>query len=97
MKTIIIPLICTALLLMAGTARAEKNFSTLPTGELAALKGTLQNASQEERAAFIKEWQKRVEAMTPEQRQQYTGAAKEGGDGSLEGAGASGGAQPNCQ
>jgi len=81
-----------ALFLMTGTALAEKNYSALSTEELARLRSTLQNEPQEERAAFIKEWQKRVEAMTPEERAKYIGTAKEGGDAS-----APGGAQPNCQ
>lgn len=58
--------------ILAGNAFAE-DYSQYATEELASMRGTLQDASQEERDAFRAEWQKRVQDMTPEERQKYTG------------------------
>lgn len=41
--------------------------------ELAAMRGTMRNASAQERNAFRQEWQKRIRSMTQEERQQYMG------------------------
>ena len=49
------------------------DFSTYTTGELAAMRGTLRDAAPEERTAFREEWQKRIQSMTAEERQQYMG------------------------
>lgn len=40
--------------------------------EMAAMRGTMRNASSEERAAFSAEWQKRVQSMSVEDRQKYS-------------------------
>ncbi|MBI9084010.1 MAG: hypothetical protein JEZ11_10465 [Desulfobacterales bacterium] len=51
--------------------------------ELATMRGTMRSASSEERAAFSAEWQKRVQAMSAEDRQKYSGrSAKAAADGS---------------
>jgi len=58
--------------ILSGNAFAE-DYSQYTTEELANMRGTLQDASQEERDAFRAEWQKRLQDMTPEERQEYTG------------------------
>lgn len=76
------------------------DYSTMTTEEMAALRGTRSNATVEEQAAFKQEWQGRVQQMSPEERQQFTGksanAAQDGsgakyGKGSGTGSGSGGG------
>ena len=59
------------------------DFSTMSTEDMAARRGTMQQATQEERAAFRQEWQSRVvRQMSAEELQQYngppSGAAQDG-------------------
>jgi len=49
------------------------DYSAYSTEELSKMRGTLYNASTEEREAFRTEWQKRLQEMTPDQRRSYTG------------------------
>ncbi len=51
---------------------AVTDYSTMTTEELSQIRGTLRDASQEEREAFQAEWQKRMKEMTQGERQQYT-------------------------
>lgn len=76
------------------------NYSNMTTEELAELRGTMRNASQEEHAAFQEEWQNRMRQMTREERQRYlgppAGAPRDGsgmqlGPGSQDGKGGQGG------
>jgi len=50
--------------------------------ELSNTRGSMQEASEQERNAFRSEWQQRTQSMTSEEQQQYTGrpanAAAEG-------------------
>lgn len=48
-------------------------YSKMTTEELSHLRATLYNASQEVRAAFEKEWEKRVRQMTREEREKFVG------------------------
>ena len=48
------------------------DYTGMATDELAGMRGTLQEATSEERSVFQQEWQKRMQEMTPEERQQYT-------------------------
>lgn len=57
-------------LLSATTAWAAADYSAMTNDELAAKRGTIRNATAEERNAFHNEWQKRVQQMSPEERQQ---------------------------
>ncbi len=59
--------------LMLVTPVWAVDYSNMTTEELAALRGTRSQATQEEQAAFKQEWQGRVQQMTPEERQQFTG------------------------
>ena len=49
------------------------DYASMTTGELAALRGTMRNASQQEHAAFQQEWHNRVRQMTEEERLKYLG------------------------
>ncbi len=54
-------------------------------------RGTLQDASPEERDAFRAEWQERLQDMAPEERQKYSGrpdnAQSQQGEGRVQGSG----------
>ncbi len=56
------------LLLLAATAAWSMDFSHMSTDELIKLRGTLSPA---DRPAFRAEMQKRMQSMTPQQRQQF--------------------------
>lgn len=74
MKTrfgIIFGMVCGLLIAVAMLWAAD--YSTYTTDELAALRGTLRNASEQEREAFRAERQERLQNMTPEERQEYLG------------------------
>ena len=60
------------------------DYSTMSTEELARLKGTMQNATVEERNAFRQEWQKRIQNMTQEERQKYLGNPQGAGQGQMQ-------------
>ncbi len=74
-KTVFI--ITAACILFAGNVFA-KDFSSYSTEELNNMRGTLWDASAEERDEFRQEWQGRISEMTPEERQQYMGGPKLG-------------------
>jgi|GEM_PF-1165985 len=69
---IMLGVVATALLLGASQAMAA-DYSQMSTEELAAMRGTMQNATVEERNAFRNEWQKRIRTMSPEERSRYMG------------------------
>ncbi|HFQ80128.1 MAG TPA: hypothetical protein ENK33_01995 [Desulfobacterales bacterium] len=59
---------------MACGSAFAADYQSMTTGELAAIRGTIQNEpSKTDRAAFKSEWQKRVKSMTPDERAQYIG------------------------
>ncbi len=62
--------------LMLSVPLWAADYSSYSTDELAAMRGTLQNATVEERNAFRAEWQKRMQQMSPEERTQYMGPPK---------------------
>ncbi len=59
-------------LIFGGSALAT-DFSQYSTEELSKMRGTMREATQEEREAFRQEWQKRLKEMSPEERRQYVG------------------------
>ncbi|MFZ5766885.1 MAG: DUF1104 domain-containing protein [Thermodesulfobacteriota bacterium] len=68
--------IVTALLLLAlaaAPAFAGPDYSTMSTDELNEMRGTMRDAPAEEREAFQREWQHRINTMTREERQKYSG------------------------
>ena len=77
------------LALLIGIAPAwGVDFSTYTNEELASMRGTMRNATEEERTAFRDEWQKRLQTMTMEERRQYSGRpANAPADGSGSGQG----------
>lgn len=48
------------------------DYSAKTTEELSAMRGTMRTAPPIEREAFIVEWQKRLQAMTPAELQKYS-------------------------
>jgi hypothetical protein len=67
------------------------DYSQYTTEELANMRGTMQDASEEERDTFRAEWQKRLQDMTREERQKYVGkpdnAQCQSGAGRMQGGG----------
>lgn len=58
--------------------------------ELSNTRGSMREASEEDRNAFRSEWQQRTQSMTPDERQQYTGrpaSAAADGSGTQQGMG----------
>lgn len=62
-----------SLAMMSIPAFAATDYSSLTTEELAAMRGTMQNATEEDHNAFRHEWQERIRNMSPEERQNYAG------------------------
>jgi hypothetical protein len=58
---------------LAAASALAADYSGYSTGDLATMRGAMQNATIEERNAFRSEWQKRLQAMSLQERQQYTG------------------------
>jgi len=58
-------------LLCATMAWAATDYSAMTNEELAAKRGSLQQATMEERNAFQNEWQNRVQKMSPEEKQKF--------------------------
>ena len=79
-------LVFVSLMWMSGMVQAT-DYSTLSTEELSRLRGSFATASQEERTAFHTEWQKRLNVMSPEELQRYTGPGKGPGRGQGMGSG----------
>jgi hypothetical protein len=92
MNTIMLACLTAGILSSGGVAFANTDYSGYTISELAAVKGkgTLQNASEQERMEFQKAWKKRLAELTPEQRQQYLTTAGSSRDPAS-------GEQPNCQ
>ena len=63
--------ILAAALLISGSSVAfgATNFTQLSNEELSALKSSMKYESDDTREAFRKEWEKRVAAMTPAERE----------------------------
>lgn len=60
-------------LFSATLAFAAPDYSGMSNEELAAQRGALHQATVEERNAFQNEWQKRLQQMSPEERQKVMG------------------------
>lgn len=59
--------------LLSTPVWAATDYSSMSTEELAAKRGVMREATQEERNAFQNEWQKRYREMSQEERRQYGG------------------------
>ena len=71
------------ILLSAVPVFASGDYSNMSNEELNSVRGTMRNADETERNAFRTEWQQRVQNMTSEERQQYSGhPANASADGS---------------
>ncbi len=90
MKNLLILTLLFATILTTGIAFAT-DFGQHSTEELADMRGTMQNATVEERNAFRTEWQKRIQNMTQEERQKYlgphSGSGSQYGTGQIQGRG----------
>lgn len=58
---------------LAAASAIAADYSSYSTEDLANMRGTMQNATIEERNAFHTEWQKRLQSMSLEERQKYAG------------------------
>ena len=87
-------LIVSGIMMLSVPVWAATDYSSMSTEELAKIRGTLREASVEERNAFRTEWQSRMQQLTPEERQQYgvgSGAGSRFGRGAGRGVSASDG------
>ncbi|MDX9714903.1 MAG: hypothetical protein RBT37_05695 [Dissulfurispiraceae bacterium] len=74
-------------IIFAASLAFSADYSSMSTEELAAMRGTMQNATTQERTAFQQEWLKRLNAMTPEEQQKYLGRPQGAGQGGMGGPG----------
>jgi len=63
----------TAVMLAAAAPASAADYSRYSNDELARMRGSMQNATTEERNAYRTEWQQRVAAMRPEERSAFAG------------------------
>ena len=77
----------TLLLLSLPAIGVCADYQAMTTKDLSELRGTMYNASQEEREAFRAEWRKRIDLMTSEEKQQYLGPGGGRGKGNRSGDG----------
>ena len=82
-KKLIITSLLMGAVLFSGHAFAS-DYSDYTTEELHSMRGTMQNATAQERSQFSNEWQKRSREMPAEERRKYT---KGSGNGSADGSG----------
>ncbi len=87
-KGVLIGLFASALFL-GGISQAA-DYSRYSTEELSRMRGTMKNASQEEREAFRQEWQKRMKELSPEERKAFGSPSNKGGKGYHQGHGRGG-------
>jgi hypothetical protein len=73
------------ILFSAISAWAVTDYRSMSTEDLTRLRGTLQNASQEEREAFRTAWREKLQQMAPEDQQKRMGppANRPANDGTL--------------
>ena len=72
-KTVRISAILAGSLLCTTLALAATDYSAMTNEELAAQRGSMKQATIEERNAFQNEWQNRVQKMSPEEKQKVMG------------------------
>ncbi len=87
-RTIVQSLVISALFLLTlPTTGLCRDFQAMTTQQLSELRGTMYNAPQDERDAFREEWQKRINQMTTEEKEQFLGAGGGMGSGNRSGDG----------
>lgn len=77
-KTLIVSIV---FLLVLPVSALCTDYKSMTTQQLSELRGTMYNASQEQRDLFRDEWRKRINEMTPEEKQQFLGAGGGRGKG----------------
>lgn len=85
-RTIVGAAVIFALALLPGPVFSA-DYQSMSTEELSALRGTLSQVTQEERNAFRAEWLKRVQQMTPAEKEQYLTKRAGGGAGNRDSTG----------
>ena len=80
-KLMMIGIAVIAAITMTAFSAFSADYSTYATEELSQMRGTMQNATEEERESFRNEWQKRIQTMTREERQEYMGNPSQKGAG----------------
>jgi hypothetical protein len=81
-KLMIIGIMVFAAVTLTAYGAFSADYSRYTTEELSNMRGTMQNATNEERETFRAEWQKRLQNMTQEERQEYMGNPAKKGPGS---------------
>jgi hypothetical protein len=71
-----------------GLPAQAADYQSMTTEELSQIRGSLYNASQEERDAFHEEWNNRLANMDATERDHYTSSAPGRGNGLRDGSGA---------
>lgn len=69
------------LFLMPGLS-AGADYQSMTTQELSELRGTMYDSTQEERDAFRAEWSRRINLMSPEEKDKFLGPGNGRGKGS---------------
>lgn len=59
-------------LILTTVVYAANDYSNYSIEELAKMRGTLRNTTQEEKDAFREAWQEKLRSLNPEKRQTYT-------------------------
>jgi hypothetical protein len=72
MKILLTLTMAVAMMFTANNVFAS-DYSHYSTEELSKMRGTMQNATAEERESFRTEWQERTRNMTQQERQEYMG------------------------
>lgn len=86
-RPVALALLSSLVLLILSGQGVSADYQTMTTQELSQLRGTMYNASEEQRAAFRAEWTKRLDQMSSEERQLYLGADSGRGRGNRSGSG----------
>ena len=79
--------LATLMLLFLPAVGLCTSYESMTTEELSRLRGTMYNATQEEREDFRAEWRKRIDQMSSEEKQKYLGAGGGRGKGNRSGDG----------
>ncbi|MBW1645897.1 MAG: hypothetical protein JRJ56_06170 [Deltaproteobacteria bacterium] len=73
LKKIMLPIVVLMLLALVPAPAPAADYRDYATEDLAAMRGSMNSATAEERAAFQSEWRQRLATMSPEERQRFSG------------------------
>jgi len=80
-KLMIIGIVVIAAVTLTAYSAFSADYSKYSTEQLSNMRGTMQTATVKERETFRAEWQKRIQNMTQEERQEYMGNPSKQGTG----------------